>query len=92
MRLGSKKRHVTDSLTLAKQVLDSNIECDKLEYNALICWERRDHLKLHLDSYKKLCIELEYAALQEGGQEWKKVHDEADEYFDLEYEVDSAVS
>ena len=86
------KRHVTDSLTLAKQVLDSNVECDKLEDIALICRERRDHLKLHLDSYKKLRIELEDAASQEGGQEWKKVCDEADEYFDLEYEADSTVS
>ena len=92
MRIGPKKRHVTDSLTLAKQVLDSNVECDKLEDIALICWDRRDHLKLHLDSYKKLHIELEDAALQEGGQEWKKVCDEVDEYFDLEYEVDSTVS
>ena len=91
-RLGPKKRHVTDSLTLAKQVLDSNVECDKLEDSALICQERRDHLKLHLDSYKKLCIELEDAASQEGGQEWKKVCDEADDHFDLEYEADSAVS
>ena len=92
MRIGPKKRHVIDSLTLAKQVLDSNVECDKLEDIALICQERRDHLKLHLDGYKKLCIELEDAALQEGGQEWKKVCDEVDEYFDLEYEVDSTVS
>ena len=92
MRLGPKKRHVTDSLTLAKQVLDSDVECEKLEDSAPICWERRDHLKLHLDGYKKLCIELEDAALQEGGQEWKKVCDEADEYFDLKYEADSAVS
>ena len=65
MRLGPKKRHVTDSLTLAKQVLDSNVECDKLEDSALICQERRGHLKLHLDSYKKLHIELEDAASQE---------------------------
>ena len=57
MRIGPKKRHVTDSLTLAKQVLDSNVECDKLEDIALICRER-GHLKLHLDSYKKLHIEL----------------------------------
>ena len=92
MRLGPKKRHVTDSLTLAKLVLDSNVECDKLEDNVLICWERRDHLKLHLGSYKKLCIELEDAALQEGDQELKKVCDEADEYFDLKYEADSVVS
>ena len=41
---------------------------------------------------KKLCIELEEVALQKGGQEWKKVCDEADEYFDPEYEADSAVS
>ena len=92
MRIGPKKRHVTDSLTLAKQVLDSNVEWDKLEDIALICRERRDHLKLHLDSYQKLRIELEDAALQKGGQEWKKVCDEADEYFDLEYEADSTVS
>ena len=92
MRLGPKKMHVTDSLTLAKQVLDSDVECDKLEDSASICWERRDHLKLPLDGYKKLCIELEDAALQEGGQEWKKVCDDADEYFDLEYEADSAVT
>ena len=63
MRIGPKKRHVTDSLTLAKQVLDSNVECDKLEDIALICRERKDHLKLHLDSYKKLHSELEDAAL-----------------------------
>ena len=92
MRLGPKKRHITDSLTLAKQVLDSDVECDKLEDSALVCWERRDHLKLHLDGYKKLHIELEDAALQEGGQEWKKVCDEADEYFNLEYKADSAGS
>ena len=91
MRLGPKKRHVTDSLTLAKQVLDSDVECEKLEDSASICRERMDHLKLHIDGYKKLCIELEDAALQEGGQEWKKVCDEVDEYFDLEYEADSAV-
>ena len=53
---------------------------------------KKDHLKLQLDGYKKLCIKLEDAALQEGSQEWKKVCDEADEYFDLEYEADSAVS
>ena len=78
MRIGPKKRHVTDSLTLAKQVLDSNVECDKLEDIALICWERRDHLKLHLDSYKKLRIELEDAALQEGGLvlKWPEFYDE----------------
>ena len=35
---------------------------------------------------------MEDAASQEGGQEWKKVCDEVDEYFDLEYEVDSTVS
>ena len=92
MRLGPKKRHVTDSLTLAKQVLDSDVECDKLEDSALISRERRDHLRLHLDGYKKLHIKLEDAALQEGGQEWKKVCDEVDEYFDLKYEADSAVS
>ena len=92
MRLGPKKRHVTDSLTLAKQVLDSNVECGKLEDSTLICRERRGNLKLHLDSYKKLHIELEDAALQEGGYKWKKVCDEADEYFDLEYEADSTVS
>ena len=80
MRLGPKKRHVTDSLTLAKQVLDSDVDCGKLEDSTSICWERRDHLKLHLNSYKKLCSELEDAALQEGGQEWKKVCDEVDEY------------
>ena len=92
MRLGPNNRHVTDSLKSAKQVLYSNVECDKLEDNTLICLERRDHLKLHLDSYKKLCIEFENAALQEGGQEWKKVCDEVDEYFDLEYDADSTVS
>ena len=92
MRLGPKKRHVTDSLTLAKQVQDSDVECEKLEDSASICWERRDHLKLHLDGYKKLHIELEDAALQEGDPEWKKVCDEADEYLDLKYEADSAVS
>ena len=92
MRLGPKKRHVTDSLTLAKQVLDSDVDCGKLEDSASICQERRDHLKLHLDGYKKLCSELEDTALQEGGQEWKKVCDEVDEYLDLEYEADNAVS
>ena len=68
IRLGPKKRHVTDSLTLAKQVLDSDVECDKLEDSALICGERKDHLNPHIDGYKKLCIELEDAALQEGSQ------------------------
>ena len=92
MRLRPKKRHVTDSLILAKQVLDSDVECDKLEDSASICQERRDHLKLHLDGYKKLHIELEDAALQEGGQEWKKVCDDVDEHFDLKYEADSAVT
>ena len=72
MRLAPKKRHVTDSLTLGKQVLDSDVDCGKLEDSASICWERRDHLKLHLDGYKSYIVNWKMLLCRKGAKSGKK--------------------
>ena len=72
MRLGPKKRHVTDSLTLAKQVLDLDVECDKLEGSALICWEIRDHLRLYLDGYKSYILNWKMLLCRKGAKSGRR--------------------